>query len=267
MPKSTVPRFEDLTETTGIPVSAEAATMMYTRYVTASHLTAGKRVLEIGCGAGQGFGLLSATAKELVGGDYSKTLLRSAKSHYGSRIPLVCLSADSLPFKSASFDVVLCFEASYYVADMERAFDDIARVLCPEGVVLFVNANPERLDFIRSPHSVHYHSANEFRDALSRRGFSVEVTGAFPTEGSSNGVRARATSGLFSIARRTLEAFGLVPTTLRARARLKRIVYRNLTHVPPEISPGFGEIAHRAPLGSGPQPGYKVLYVQGVRRG
>src|SRR5947207_14288069 len=99
--------------------------MLYTRYAAASDLTENKRVLELGCGAGQGFGLLSATAKLLVGGDYSKELLRSASNHYGARIPLVCLSADALPFKPASFDFVLFFEASYYVTAMERAFDDI----------------------------------------------------------------------------------------------------------------------------------------------
>ena len=241
--------------------------MLYTRYITASRLTANKRVLEIGCGAGQGFGLLSATAKQLVGGDYSMALLRSARSHYDTRVPLVCLSADALPFKSASFDVVLCFEASYYVPDMERAFDDIARVLAPNGTVLFVNANPERADFIKSPHSVHYHSASEFRVALSRRGFAVEVTGAFPIDASSDGMRTRVTSGLSSIARRTLEAVGLVPTTLRGRARLKRIVYRKLTKVPAELSPGFSELARLTPLDTGPQRGYKVLYVQAVRRG
>jgi hypothetical protein len=160
----------------------------------------------------------------------------------------------------------LCFEASYYVADMERAFDDIARVLAPNGSVLFVNANPERADFIESPHSVHYHSASEFRTALSRRGFKVEVTGAFPTEPASDKMRARVKGGLFSLARRALQVLGLVPTTLRGRARLKRIVYRKLTKVPAELSPGFSEAAQLTPLGAGPQSGYKVLYVHGLRR-
>ena len=240
--------------------------MLYTRYSAASDLTSNKRVLELGCGAGQGFGLLSATAELLVGGDYSEALLSSAQRHYGARIPLVSLSADALPFKPESFDVILCFEASYYVADMERAFDDIARVLAPNGSVLFVNANPERADFIESPHSVHYHSASEFRAALSRRGFKVQVTGAFPTEPTSDKMRARITGGLFSIARRALQTFGLVPTTLRGRARLKRMVYRKLTKVPAELSPGFSEAAQLTPLGPGPQSGYKVLYVHGLRR-
>lgn len=176
------PRFEDLTETTGIPISTEGAGMMYTRYWVASRLAAGRRVLEVGCGAGQGLGLVGSAAERVVGGDYSKPLLLGGRAHYGSRFPLVCLSAESLPFASATFDVVLCFEASYYVPNMARAFQEIARVLRPAGTVLFVNANPERPDFITSPHSTHYHTADEFRAALGWLGLKVEVEAAFPLE-------------------------------------------------------------------------------------
>jgi SAM-dependent methyltransferase len=265
--KSTAPHFEDLTETTGIPLSLEGASMMYTRYTTAASLSSNKRVLELGCGAGQGFGMLTGIAKSLIGGDYSGVLLESARGHYGTRVPLVCLSADALPFKSESFDVVLCFEASYYVPDMARAFDDIARVLAPDGTVLFVNANPERSDFIQSPHSIHYHTASEFYTALSQRGFAVKVAGAFPTDLPSETVQARIAGAVFSIARRALQGLGLVPTTLRGRARLKRLVHRKLREVPAELSTGFGEASDLIPLGSGPQPGYKVLYVQGTLAG
>jgi hypothetical protein len=58
----------------------------------------------------------------------------------------------------------------------------------------------------------------------------------------------------------------LVPTTLRGRARLKRMVYRKLTKVPAELAPGFSEAAQLTPLGTGPQSGFKVLYVHGLRR-
>src|SRR5262245_32641103 len=78
------PAFENVTETTGIPLTPEAAEMMYTRYHAAAQAAESKRVLELGCGAGQGFGLLSRSARFLVGGDYSLPLLRDARRHYGS---------------------------------------------------------------------------------------------------------------------------------------------------------------------------------------
>ena len=260
------PRFEDLTETTGVALSPEAARMMFTRYRIAREVSRGKRVLEIGCGSGQGLGMLSGEASSLVGSDFSMPLLKEAGEHYGRRVPLVRLSADALPFRRASFDVILCFEASYYIHDVTRALDDIVTVLAPDGMVLFVNANPERPDFIPSPHSVHYHTADEFRTALGQRGFTVQIMGAFPVIPSkSGGAIKQLIGGVLPIARRILETFGLVPKTLRGRARLKRLVYGKLLTVPSELQPGFSEVAERTPVAPGPQRGYKVIYVHGVR--
>lgn len=266
MPQAPQPKFEDLTETTGIPLSPEGAEMMYTRYDLAARMAAGKRVLELGCGSGQGFALLMENGAKVVGGDYSLPLLQGGRAHYGARAPMVRLSADALPFRNESFDVVLFFEASYYVPSMSHAFDDIARVLAPNGTVLFVNANPQRPDFIRSPHSVHYHSADEFRAELAARGFDVSVDGAFPVDPPSNSLKSRVVGLVFSAARRTLELFGLVPKTLRGRARLKRLVYRQLLAVPPELPRGFAAVAPRQPVPPGPVAGYKVIYVTGVKR-
>jgi SAM-dependent methyltransferase len=175
-------------------------------------------------------------------------------------VPLVRLSADRLPFRSDAFDLVLFFEASYYVPDMERGFDEITRVLAPGGLILFVNANPERTDFIRSPHSLHYHSADDFRAALSRRGFQVDIEGAFPVEASAGG-SARLSSRVMSLARRILETLGLVPESLRGRARLKRLVYGKQLSVPAELAEGFASRRPRAKLTNGRARGYKVLYV------
>jgi SAM-dependent methyltransferase len=260
-------RYEDITETTGTPVTREALDMMYTRYALAAEMARGARVLELGCGAGQGLGLIAEGARIAVGGDYSGPLLDSARRHYGARIPFVRLSAESLPFKDASFDLVLFFEATYYIPDMNRAFDEIDRILGARGTVMFVNANPERPDFIRSPFSTHYHSAGEFRKALSARGFEVAVAGAFPiTPASRSGAARPALVGrALGIARRILEGLHLVPRTLKGRARLKRLLYGKLLELPAELRTGAGSIAPRASL-QGDASGFKVLYVTGRKR-
>src|SRR5438105_6153646 len=249
-----VPRFEEVTETTGTAVSAEGASMMYTRYHVAGELARGKRVLEVACGSGQGLGIVAHAAAQLVAGDVSRPLLRAARAHYGSRVPLARLSAEGLPFADATFDVVLCFEASYYIPHMDETFSEIARVLRPGGTALFVNANPERRDFIKSPHSVHYHTADEFRAALESVGLTVTVEGAFP-------LGARLAGRAVVLARRALDALGLVPKTLRGRTRLKRIVYGRLREVPSELGPGFATEAPRMAVPRGPVPGFKVIYV------
>lgn len=259
------PRYEDITETTDTPITREAASMLYSRYHFAATRSEGRRVLELGCAAGQGLGLISARAASVVGGDYSAALLDKARDHYGARVPFVQLSAEALPFRTDSFDVVLFFEATYYVPDMNRAFDEIARVLGREGRVLFVNANPERPDFIRSPHSHRYHSAREFREALQARGFRVTTEAAYPVALVNGGLGARVIGTTLSLARRVLEGLHLVPRTLRGRARLKRLIFGPLPVVPPELPADYAEVAPRVPVTGDTVPGFKVLYVEGLR--
>lgn len=258
------PRFEDVTETTGVPLSREGAEMMATRYVLARGLATGKRVLELGCAAGQGFGLIAARAVSLVGGDYSQTLLRSARRHYGDRVPVVRLSAERLPFASGIVDLVVFFEASYYVPDMGAALQEIARVLAPGGSVLLANANPERPDFIHSPHSFKYHTADEFRSAVSQLGFAVTVEAAFEVQPRAEGV-TRLGAGVLSWSRRVFQHLGLVPRTLEGRARLKRLVYGPLLQTPAELLDGFATPRERHSVLPGPVTGYKVIYVQGTK--
>jgi SAM-dependent methyltransferase len=250
-------RFGELTETTGTEVTPEGASMLYTRYCHAAETGTGKRVLEVGCGSGQGLGLLASRADRAVGADIDVALLREARAHYGSRMPLVCLSAEQLAFQDASFDVILFFEASYYVPRMDLAFDELVRVLAPSGTVIFVNANPERPNFIASPRSHAYHGAEQFRHELESRGFDTRVEGAFPT--AEPGIHAR----VIAIARRALEGLGLVPTTLRGRALLKRLLYRNLRALPVEIGTNYAPREPLRSLASG--SGFKVLYVTATR--
>ncbi len=260
---ATPPRFEDITETVGVPLSPEGASMLSTRYEWAQSLAAGCRVLELGCGGGQGLGLLAASAARVIGGDYSAPLLSIARRTYGTRIPLTRLSAEQLPFADKSFDLVLLFEASYYIPDLDAAFAEMARVLAPGGSILLANANPERPDFIRSPHSHKYYSADQFRATLGPLGMQVVVEGAFPVQPAGDGVASRLKGSIMSAARQVLERLHLVPGTLKGRARLKRLLFRGMRQTPAELPPHFAELGTRTPLAAGPAPGWKVIYVQG----
>ena len=254
------PKFEDVTETTGTPVSAEGAAMIYSRYGYAAEVARGRRVLELGCGSGQGFGLVGQAAALLVGGDVSRPLLGAAQRQYGRRVPLVLLSAERLPFCDGAFDLALFFEASYYVPDVLSILREFTRVLAPGGVAVLVNANPERPDFIASPHSIHYHTADELRAALGALGFRVTVEGAFPV-GARAGGRARWIGATLSLARRTLQSLGLVPRTLRGRARLKRLVYGKLRSLPAELPRDFAPLVPRVAVRPGVVRDFKVIYV------
>jgi SAM-dependent methyltransferase len=260
-----VPAFEEVTETTGTAVTPEGAQMIYSRYQYAASRAAGKVVLEIACGSGQGLGLVSAVARRVVAGDINEILLARAQRHYGSRVPLARFSADALPFADTSFDLVLFFEASYYVPDMAVAFAEVGRVVRGDGAVVFVNANPERPDFVRSPHAVQYHAGDAFRAALEALGFAVTVEGVFAVVAQSRSPAARFMSHTISVVRRAAERLGLIPKTLAGRARLKRLIYRKLETVPPELPPAFASAAPRVVVPPGPVRGFKVLYVTATR--
>jgi SAM-dependent methyltransferase len=257
--------FEHLSEGAGVPITDDAAIMMATRYALAAEMAAGRRTLELACAAGHGLGLVARTAQSLVGADINAPMLGRAQAHYRGRVPVARASAMALPFADASFDFVFCLEASYYVPEFETCLDEIGRVAAPGARLLFVNANPERVDFIRSPHSSHYQSADEFRALLTARGWVVETSAAFPLDPRDDGARARLTASVRTLARRALEGLHLVPRTLAGRARLKRLLGKRLRPMPAEIDDAFAPRATVTPVPSGPVRGYQIIFVTGRR--
>jgi ubiquinone/menaquinone biosynthesis C-methylase UbiE len=235
--------------------------MLFTRYSVASRLASGKRVLELGAGSGLGFGLLSASARFLVGADYSDALLSACRIQYRDRIPLVRLDAHALPFADNSFELILLFEASYYLTSLTTVVAEVRRVLMSGGRFLIVSANPERPDFIPSPYSVKYHSSAEFRSELAKSGMRVvAVHGAFPLS-SGNRTMNPVVRYVLPQIRRLLNSLGLVPRTLRGRARLKRLFYPRQRLLPPEIPPDYARVAPLYDLPNEISSAFKVLYV------
>lgn len=255
-----MPDYSNLTESPGGRLSHEGAMMLFGRYAYGAQVATNKRVLEVGCGPGLGLGLLSRRAAAVAAGDIDPGLVRRARATYGRRIPLIRLDAQSLPFGNYSFDVVLFYEGSYYVPRFEKALDEICRVLSRTGTAVFVNANPERQDFIPSPLSTHYHTADEFRRLFELRGFTVAVEVAFPLDLESK----RGRFGAW--ARRVASGLGLIPRTLAGRVLLRRLLTRRLLAIPPEVPDGFTEPVARFPVSSQtPAANYKVIYITATR--
>lgn len=236
-----------------------------TRYSFAAESSEGGALLELACGTGIGLGMLQQAASFVVGGDVSPVLLNTAQKQFRSRVPLVQLSAQQLPFRAESFQTVVFMEASYYVPDLAQALNEIRRVLSPGGRLVIVNANPDRPDFIPSPYSIAYHSSDEFRRLLAERGFSVVTAAAFPLAPPTRGPLPAAKSWLFMLARRMLERLHLVPRTLEGRARLKRILLGRLMNLPSELTPDFATVAPVEPTEAGVLPGFKVIYVRATK--
>lgn len=101
----------------------------------------GKDVLELGCGAGQWSAALSDLGARVVGIDLSAIQLAHAR-RTGLTVPLVQGSAEELPFREASFDLVFCDHGALGFADPHRCVPEVARILRPGGNLVFSIASP-----------------------------------------------------------------------------------------------------------------------------
>jgi SAM-dependent methyltransferase len=222
--------YGEVTERPGLGISGIQLARCIHRYQTAASYAAGKDVLEVACGAGQGLGYLGTRARAVVGADYSDSNLALVREHYGRRIPLVRLDAEALPFRSATFDVIVLLEAIYYLRHPGRFVAEARRVLRAPGCVIVSTVNAAWPDFGRSPYAYEYLDTNALRALFSDAGFKVELLGAFAESGGP-------IASLRSLIRRFAFRFALVPGSLRARALVKRFVYGPLLKQPAELAP------------------------------
>jgi SAM-dependent methyltransferase len=151
------------------------------RYHLARELAGGRRVLEVGCGAGFGLGCLVTSAKILVAGDLTGAALRQVRQTYPvtSTSSLVQFDAQHLPFRDRSFDLVMALAMVYYV-DLARLLDECRHVLDQQGLLLFCSPNPDAPGFRPSQFSTRYYSVPELVTLTTDHGYAPEVFGAFP---------------------------------------------------------------------------------------
>jgi SAM-dependent methyltransferase len=116
---------------------------------------AGKNVLEVGCGAGQGARWLVAQGASVCAFDVSHGQLQQSRAldeRTGLVVPAVQADAQHLPFRSAAFDMVFsAFGAVPFVADSAGVMREVLRVLRPGGRFVFSVTHPIRWAFPDDP--------------------------------------------------------------------------------------------------------------------
>ena len=105
--------------------------------------TAGKEVLDVGCGTGiLTFLALAHGARKVVGGDVSKFMLSEARAKAAAqklgpdRVEFTEMDAESLPLPDGSFDLVLSSLTLGMVPDQQKAISEMGRVTGPGGRVV-----------------------------------------------------------------------------------------------------------------------------------
>lgn len=253
--------FTGITELAGDPASREQVDRLHRRYYWAGDYARGKDVLEVACGAGQGLGYLQQMARSVCGADLSEPVLAGARRHYAGRVDLRCFDAQEMPLADASFDVVLMFEALYYLPDASRFVREARRVLRPGGVLLISSANKDLYEFTPSPQSVRYYGVVELGALLAESGFAARFFG--DTDVTAVSWRQRVTRPLKKLA----TAANLMPKNKALKAMLKRVVFGPIDRLPAEVAPGYpdpGLPLATVPAGAADRR-HKVIYCEATR--
>ncbi len=244
-----------MTEAEGVGVTAEALSMLYTRYRFAVEFGVGKRILEVACGPGHGLGYLANQARSVVGGDYTFSLIRKAQRHYRGKIPVLRLDSHALPFRNASFDVIIAFEALYYFERPDVFLQECRRTLHEGGRLLLCTANKEWEGFNPSPFCTRYFSIRELSDLLQANRFRADFFCAFP-------VGAQSPQGwVVSRLRRLAVGCNLIPRTMKGKEALKRLFLGPLAPLPAEVHDGMAPYCPPESIAAHlPRPDCKVLF-------
>ena len=153
-------------------VDADLLNEHLARYTFAARLARGKRVLDLGCGAGYGTAELARYALSAIGADVAAEAVDFARDHYReSNLLFEQASCTALPHPAASFDLVVAFEVIEHLADWRELLTEARRLLAPSGQ--FIVSTPNKLYYTESrgreganPFHVHEFEFDEFRAEL-----------------------------------------------------------------------------------------------------
>jgi SAM-dependent methyltransferase len=132
------------------------------------------RVLDLGCGLGDGTARFLATDRGVVGLDYDPaTAALAQRRHPG--LMAACSDAAALAVRDGRFDWVCSSHLIEHFAEPDRHVREVSRVLAAGGTAFFVTPNAPA-DF-ENPYHVHLFEPADLRAALARHFDDVEVLG------------------------------------------------------------------------------------------
>jgi SAM-dependent methyltransferase len=151
------------------------------RYRFAADYVAGRRVVDVACGAGFGLELLEDAGARALGIDLDVHALSDARGTR-PRAQLVRSDAACLPLGDGAIDVVVSLETIEHVPDAVALVAEYRRVLHPQGTLVLSTPNrefgPERLH-TQNPFHVREFTATELRALLREHFGDVHLFGQF----------------------------------------------------------------------------------------
>lgn len=146
-------------------------------------VTPGQRVLDLGCGPGDGLPRIAARGGSAIGLDYSEGMLAQASTERAAHGRLVRGDAGRLPFKTGSLDKVVCTNSFHHYPNHPAALAELRRVLKKGGLLVLVDPRADHpfgwlaIDFVEKVvfrlHEVKIYSRDEWRQQLAKAGFAA----------------------------------------------------------------------------------------------
>lgn len=144
-------------------------------------------VLDVGAGTGHTALAFAPHVARTVGVDLTYEMLAQARLLQQARaqdVTWLLGDAEALPLDDASFDLVACRRAAHHYVHIERAIDEMVRVLKPGGLALIddrsvpeddaVDALMNQLDIWHDHSHVRQYRASEWTAMLQAKGLLVD---------------------------------------------------------------------------------------------
>lgn len=135
-------------------------------------------ILDIGCGNGIMLERIAhACDCRLIGTDISEDALEIAKRQLaGTNVELLRCPVDDMPLEDATVDKALTINTIYFWEDLASGFEEIARVLKPEGIFIGTHYTNQALEsYPHTQFGYRIRTEQEVVSAAENAGFVVQI--------------------------------------------------------------------------------------------
>jgi ubiquinone/menaquinone biosynthesis C-methylase UbiE len=169
--------------------AAHADPQVLARVVEVAEPQTSWRVLDVATGSGHTAFALAPRVTSVTAIDLTPEMLSEAKKLGAelqiSNVLFQIADIHSLPFPDASFELVTCRRAAHHFSKVNKALDEMRRVLTPGGRLViddrsvpeddFVDETMNQLDWLHDESHIRQYRPSEWQRMLSEHGFKIEL--------------------------------------------------------------------------------------------
>ncbi len=174
-----------------------------------------KKVLDLGCGVGEGSKLLATTATSVLAIDYSKSTIHQARQSNTQPNLEYQYQDIRYPTIDRQFDVIVSLQVIEHLDDLSGYFNTLLNWLKPQGLLIISTPNALTQSFNENPFHVKEFSAFELKALLTKYFKKIKLYGLFPIGPANQFEQARAKSVQSIMKRDKFKLRMLIPTSLK----------------------------------------------------